>query len=69
MSDLPVSPCIRQCCLNEQNICVGCFRALDEITGWQAAGVVQREAILARCERRKQEHAAAHQSGTASEDK
>jgi predicted Fe-S protein YdhL (DUF1289 family) len=28
------SPCVRQCCLNEQDMCVGCGRYLVEITGW-----------------------------------
>jgi len=28
------SPCIRQCCLNSDDICLGCFRALDDITQW-----------------------------------
>jgi len=28
------SPCIRQCCLNNDDICLGCFRALDDITQW-----------------------------------
>lgn len=28
------SPCVRQCCLNEQDMCVGCGRYLLEITGW-----------------------------------
>lgn len=28
------SPCVGQCCLNEQDICLGCYRSLDEITSW-----------------------------------
>jgi len=28
------SPCIRKCCLNENDICLGCFRSLIEITQW-----------------------------------
>ncbi|MBT2912746.1 DUF1289 domain-containing protein, partial [Vibrio anguillarum] len=26
----PKSPCIRQCCLDEMDICLGCFRSLNE---------------------------------------
>lgn len=28
------SPCIRNCCLNEQDVCIGCFRSLSEIKQW-----------------------------------
>lgn len=32
------SPCIRHCCLNDDDdICVGCYRSLQEIVGWSAA--------------------------------
>lgn len=55
MSDeLPASPCIRLCCLDEPGlVCVGCFRSLDEITGWHAADAREREAILKRCAERR----------------
>ena len=28
------SPCIRNCCLDENDICLGCFRSVEEITSW-----------------------------------
>jgi len=28
------SPCVRNCCLNEADICPGCFRSIDEIIKW-----------------------------------
>lgn len=28
------SPCVRNCCLNAQDICMGCGRLLSEITSW-----------------------------------
>lgn len=28
------SPCIGNCCLNEEDICLGCYRSLEEITSW-----------------------------------
>ena len=36
------SPCIRHCCLNEDDICLGCFRRLDEITAWSDASNTER---------------------------
>lgn len=50
------SPCVRNCCLNEKDICLGCFRHLDEITGWQACDQQEKLAILAQCKIRKQKH-------------
>ncbi|EAQ66990.1 hypothetical protein MED121_13720 [Marinomonas sp. MED121] len=28
------SPCMSLCCLDEQDICIGCHRSVKEITGW-----------------------------------
>ena len=53
---LPVSPCIRICCLDEQDVCLGCFRSIGEITGWAQADEVARLAILSRCDERRAEH-------------
>lgn len=56
-AELPASPCVRQCCLDECNqTCLGCFRTLDEITGWSAADAAEREQILARCAQRREAH-------------
>ncbi|MBK8162117.1 MAG: DUF1289 domain-containing protein [Gammaproteobacteria bacterium] len=49
--DIP-SPCVRNCCLDANDICLGCFRTLAEITGWGAAGEDEKRAILARCRER-----------------
>ncbi|MCX7107896.1 MAG: DUF1289 domain-containing protein [Methylococcales bacterium] len=32
--ELVSSPCISKCSLNDKNICIGCFRSIDEITLW-----------------------------------
>lgn len=47
------SPCIRRCCLDDNNVCLGCFRTLDEITGWHSATPDQKEQILIECENRR----------------
>ncbi len=47
------SPCIRNCCLNEDDNCLGCFRSLAEITQWSAATDAQRHEILDKCEKRR----------------
>jgi len=40
------SPCIRNCCLNEEDICVGCFRSLAEVVGWADANNGMRKSIM-----------------------
>jgi uncharacterized protein len=49
------SPCVRNCCLNEQDICLGCFRHLDEITGWAAMSEQEKQQLLIKCQQRKKE--------------
>ena len=48
------SPCIRNCCLDDLDVCLGCGRTLDEITGWTACDDTQKTRILdvakQRCE-------------------
>ncbi|MGB9429825.1 MAG: DUF1289 domain-containing protein [Gammaproteobacteria bacterium] len=34
MDDPVVSPCVRVCCLDDDNVCIGCGRTLDEIRRW-----------------------------------
>jgi len=53
----PQSPCIRNCCLNEQDVCLGCFRALHEITGWGEADAEERSRILQAAAHRKWQYA------------
>ena len=51
-----VSPCIRICCLDDNDMCLGCFRTLDEIKDWRAADNPARERILQRCAQRREAH-------------
>lgn len=48
------SPCERNCCLDTDDICMGCFRSIDEITGWEAAANDERREILKRAEARRE---------------
>jgi len=40
------SPCIRNCTLNEKDVCIGCGRLVSEITSWQGYSDKQRQAVL-----------------------
>jgi predicted Fe-S protein YdhL (DUF1289 family) len=39
-------PCTRNCCLNDDDTCLGCFRSLDEITAWNEADEDARRMIM-----------------------
>lgn len=53
MSNAVQSPCIKNCSLDEQKICRGCFRRLDEIIDWHNADETTRRAILERVAARR----------------
>nr|WP_258872240.1 DUF1289 domain-containing protein [Thalassotalea euphylliae] len=42
------SPCVRNCCLNQVDYCLGCKRQLDEIVSWRSYSDAQRQAIMAQ---------------------
>lgn len=50
------SPCVRNCCLNDDDICLGCFRSLDEITAWGECDHQKRIVILQNAQRRHEEY-------------
>lgn len=63
MSDAPrdehgriASPCVRVCCLNDDNVCLGCFRRIDEITRWGESSDAERRRILTAARERRQHH-------------
>jgi uncharacterized protein len=46
------SPCVRNCCLDERDVCMGCGRALDEIIAWGTATDAEKSATLVRSRER-----------------
>ena len=48
------SPCVRNCCLDQEDVCVGCYRSLQEILRWSEASDDERKEILAHCQDRRQ---------------
>jgi len=50
------SPCIRNCCLTEDDICLGCFRHVDEICEWGSASSKRRKIILYNSKKRRIVH-------------
>lgn len=52
------APCVRECCLDEADECIGCGRTLEEIKAWHGAGVGERETILHAAAQRRAARAA-----------
>lgn len=50
------SPCVRKCCLDDDDICLGCFRTLEQITGWTQFTDEQKRKVLQSCEQRRQKY-------------
>lgn len=46
------APCVRNCCLDPQDVCLGCGRTLAEITGWHQASDSEKQQILQRAQQR-----------------
>lgn len=47
------SPCVRRCCLDDHDICLGCGRTLDEILAWGEASAEARRAIILAAQARR----------------
>jgi predicted Fe-S protein YdhL (DUF1289 family) len=48
------SPCVRQCTLNENDMCLGCGRMLGEITSWVSFSEQKRTEVMTQCQNRLQ---------------
>jgi predicted Fe-S protein YdhL (DUF1289 family) len=59
------SPCNNICRMNsDTGYCEGCFRTLDEIAGWSSATRVERLAVLAKLDARRERSAARANPGS-----
>jgi predicted Fe-S protein YdhL (DUF1289 family) len=47
------SPCIGNCCLDDELTCLGCFRSLEEIKEWGLVDDPRRRIILQNAKLRK----------------
>lgn len=50
------SPCIGVCAMDDlTGLCHGCYRTLDEITGWWDMDIASQKALLAETKKRQSE--------------
>ena len=47
------SPCISTCRLDEQKVCLGCFRHVEDIREWRSADDPRRRQICANADLRR----------------
>ena len=40
------NPCVRNCCLDDRDVCLGCGRTLAEITGWSKLDDDERASVM-----------------------
>jgi predicted Fe-S protein YdhL (DUF1289 family) len=53
ISDAVPSPCVSLCKLNDERVCVGCFRHVEDIREWRSADDDRRRDIRERAEQRR----------------
>jgi len=49
----PKSPCVGICSLGSDGWCIGCFRTLEEITGWLKMDPARRWAVVQAAQERQ----------------
>lgn len=49
------SPCVNICCLNDDNVCVGCYRTGLEISCWGKMSREEQLAVLDNVRQREQQ--------------
>lgn len=50
----PASPCVSICALDENDICMGCYRSAEEITDWFMASATKKREMLALAKARRE---------------
>ena len=50
----PMSPCLNICTLDEQNVCMGCRRTVDEIQNWALLSPAEQWQLVEELQGRQQ---------------
>ena len=48
------SPCVGNCCLDDEDVCMGCGRKIDEIVGWADKSEAEQRQIIELSQARHQ---------------
>ena len=49
------SPCVARCALNRHQVCVGCYRTIEEIVNWKSLSDETQQEVIAELTTRKQQ--------------
>ncbi|MBF67437.1 MAG: DUF1289 domain-containing protein [Gammaproteobacteria bacterium] len=49
------TPCVHICAVNQDHVCIGCHLTLQEMVRWPKADERERQDILSRAEKRREE--------------
>ena len=49
----PPSPCISVCALDDDGVCIGCYRSAEEIADWSMVSAGEKQEIVERARERK----------------
>ena len=52
MTEAVNSPCINVCALDDDDVCVGCFRSMREITDWSEYSSDKKREVVAQAQQR-----------------
>lgn len=52
--DIVRSPCVHICCLDDDDVCLGCYRTGDEICRWGSMNSDERRDVLKKVSEREQ---------------
>lgn len=56
MSEAPVrSPCVNVCALDIDDLCIGCYRTMDEIVRWSSMSNDERRDVVRMADQRYNE--------------
>ncbi|NTS76939.1 DUF1289 domain-containing protein [Catenovulum sp. SM1970] len=47
------NPCVRNCCLDDEDVCIGCGRTLEQICQWQSYSKDKQKAIFTQLQNKK----------------
>ncbi|KGJ98368.1 DUF1289 domain-containing protein [Thalassotalea sp. ND16A] len=47
-----ITPCVGRCDLDENDICMGCYRSASEIAGWMDKSEDEKINIVIRCKKK-----------------
>ena len=53
MTEAFPSPCVRICCLDDNDVCLGCGRTLDEIRRWSEMSDAQKRLTVEQAAERQ----------------